>query len=266
MKKALIIGLIGAVALGVVAKKTNAFSYASTLFAQVEQDAKKQVPTKFEIERIRNEITSLDSDVSQMIRPIAEYKADIEKLRKDVAKTQTNIEQKKADLLAVVEKVQDKNGFVVLAGKKHSVEKVQQVIQRETDHVKVLEKNVKAQQQVLEAKEASLKATQEQLAKVVNLKRDFEVRLAQLEALDQTIQVNRIASNIKIDTSRATQIDNAMQGLERRLNADIHELDLRKGDVNNIDLFEREPEPLDLNAITNYLRGNEPAAKTASNK
>src|SRR5580765_4652110 len=40
MKKYLIIGVIGAVALAVVVKKTNVCSCASTLFARVERDAK----------------------------------------------------------------------------------------------------------------------------------------------------------------------------------------------------------------------------------
>jgi chromosome segregation ATPase len=265
MKKALIIGLIGAIALMIVAKKTNVFSYASTLCAQVSEDAKKQVPTKFEIERIRHEIANLDGDVSNMIRPIAEYKADIERLRRDIANSETEMKEKKERLLTVMEKVQENKEFVVLNGVKRKTEKVQQEIQRQTDHLKLQEKNLKAQQQVLEAKETSLKATQEQLTKVVSMKREFEVRLAQLEALDQTIQVNRIASNIKIDTSRATQIKESLQALGHKLEADQHEFKLRK-DADNIDLFEREPEPLDLNAIRTYLEGNPPATKTASNK
>jgi chromosome segregation ATPase len=264
MKKALVIGLIGAIALVIVAKKTNVCSYASTLVSQVERDAKKQIPTKFEIERIRNEIANLDADVSQMIRPIAEYKADIEKLRKEISQTQRDLEKKNADLIVVVDKIQDVQGMVVLAGRKHPVEKVRQQVQRETDHLKLMEKNIAAQQQVLEAKENSLKATQEQLAKVISLKREFEVRLAQLEAMDQTIQVSRIASNVKIDTSRATKIQHALQGIEHKLQADMHELDLRKTDGNAIDLYEPESETLDLQAISNYLRGTEPAAKTAS--
>ena len=265
MKKALIIGLIGAVALVVVAKKTNMFSYASTLVAQVERDAKKQVPTKFEIERIRNEIAALDGDVDRMIRPVAEYKAEIEKLRKDITASQKNIEQKKADLLVVVDKLQGRTDFVMLGTKKYPVEKVQAQVQRETENVKLLEKNMKTQQQVLEAKETSLKATQEQLAKVVTKKREYEVRLAQLEAMDQSLQIARIGSDIKIDASRATQIENALQGLEQRLAADENELKLRAGEMGHINLFEREPELPDLSAIRSYLEGNEPS-KTASNK
>ena len=267
MKKALIVGMIGAVALVVIAKKTNVFSYVSTFASQVERDAHNQIPTKFELERVRNEIANLDSDVNQMIRPIAEYKAEIEKLRKEITKTQATIDEKKKDLLAVVEKL-DANGnphFVQLGSKKHPIERVKQQVQRESDNVKLCEKNVKTQQQVLEAKETSLKATQEQLAKVVAKKREYEVRLAQLEAMDQSLQIARIGTTIKIDSSRTTQIEEALQGLEKRLAADSEELKLRTnpGDIN---LFEREPEPLDLNVLRNYLQGSEAEEKAVSNR
>lgn len=266
MKKYLIIGMIGAVALVVVAKKTNVFSYVSTAWAGIEKDAKNQVPTKFELDRIRNEIAALDTDISQMIRPIAEYKADIDKLRKDMARTTTNIEEKKVALLAVVEKLEGNPKFVRCGKTDVPVERVKQQVQRETENVKLLEKNAKAQQQTLEAKETSLKATQEQLAKVVNKKREYEVRVAQLEALDQSLQVQRLASDIKIDTSRATQIEDALQGLEKRLAADQFELDTKRGDLINLNIFEREPEALDLNTIRGYLEGTAPAEKVASNR
>lgn len=266
MKKILIVGMIGAVALVAIAKKTNVFTYASTFVSQVERDAKNQIPTKFELDRIRNEIAALDGDISQMIRPIAEYRAEIVKLRNDVAKTNANIDEKKQILLAVVEKLEGNQNQVKIGGKLVPAERVKQQVQRESDNLKFLEKNVKAQNQTLEAKETSLKATQEQLAKVVSKKREYEVRLAQLEALDQSLQVQRIASDIKIDTSRATQIEDALQSLEKRLTADQFELDTRRGDIANLNLFEREPEPLDLNVIRSYLEGNEQTAKAASNR
>ena len=261
MKKALIIGAIGLVALAVVAKKTNVFSYAGTFLAQVESDAKKQIPTKFELERIRHEVTALDTDISQMIRPIAEYKADITKLRRDIEKNESTIVEKKKDLLVVVEKLEGNPKEVKCGTKTYPAERVRQQVQRESDNLKLLEKNLKTQQQVLEAKEASLKATQEQLAKVVSKKREYEVRLAQLEAQDQSLQIARIGSDIKIDTSRATQIENALQSLERRLRADEEEMKINIAEIN---LFEREPETFDLGAIRNFLEGTEAPTKTAS--
>lgn len=264
MKKVMIVGAIGAVALVAIAAKTNFFSYAGTLVSHVSREAKNSVPTKFELERIRNEIAALDGDISSMIRPIAEYKADIERLRKDIDKSSANITERKQVLLTFVEKLEGNPKFVRCQGKEVPADRVRRQVERESDHVKMQEKNLKAQQQILDAKELSLKATQEQLAKVVSKKREYEVRLTQLEAIDQTLQVQRVASNIKIDTSRATQIEDALQGLEKRLQADMHELDMHKSNVTDLNLFEREPEPADLNTIRNYLEGNAPAPQRAA--
>jgi hypothetical protein len=81
--------------------------------------------------------------------------------------------------------------------------------------------------------------------------------------MDQSLQVARIGSDIKIDSSRTTQIENALQNLEQRLAADEHELKLRAGEISNINLFERDPEPVDLQTLRTYLEGN---AETASTK
>ena len=263
MKKLMVIGLIGAVALFALGKKTNVFSYASTLVSQVETDAKKQIPTKFELERIRQEIAALDGDISQMIRPIAEYKADVQRLNKDIAVGRRNIEEQKEKYLAILQDLESNKKEFKFCGKTYSADRVRQQLQRDMENLKLQEKNVKTQQQVLDAKHASLKATQEQLAKVVSKKREYEMRLAQLEAMDQSLQVARIGSDIKIDSSRTTQIENALQNLEQRLAADEHELKLRAGEISNINLFERDPEPVDLQTLRTYLEGN---AETASTK
>jgi chromosome segregation ATPase len=266
MKKYLLIGIIGTVALVFIGAKTNLSSYAQTFLRQVEKQADNSIPTKFEIERIRQEITSLDGDISQMIRPIAEYKAEIQRTRQEVTTSQKTIDEKKAKLLAHFEKVDGNKKFVRCNDKDWPVEKFTAELQRQTEIVKNQELNLKTKQQVLEAKEKSLKATQEQLAKVVSKKREYEARLAELEALDQSLQVARIASDIKIDNSRATQIEDALRKLEDKLRADGAELDLRRGENANLNLFEQEPAPLDLQALRSYLEGNDANGKVANNK
>lgn len=265
-KKYLLVGVIAALALVLIGTKTNLASYARTFITQVERQADQSIPTKFEIERIRQEIASLDGDMNTMIRPIAEYKADIIRTRKEIAASQQTIEEKKQGLLVCVKKLEDNPKFVVCGGKQVSAEKYKAEVQRQTDLVKALEKNLKTQQQVLEAKEKSFKATQEQLEKVIAKQREYVARLADLEALDQSLQVARIASDIKIDTSRTTQIEDALKKLEHKLETDRHELDLRTGQSAKIDLFEHEPEPFDAQAVRAWLEGTEGNGKVANSK
>lgn len=266
MKKYLIIGLVGLVALFVVGKKTNVFSYASTLVASVEAGAKDQVPTKFELERIRHEIKNLDGDISQMVRPIAEHRVVVEKMRKDIAKSQANIDEQKKKYLEIIEELEAGKKNFTVAGRKLTRDQVDNQLRRDMDHLKVMEKNVKTQHQLLEAKEAALKGTQEQLAKVVTKKREYEVRLAELEAQAEQVEVAKIGSDLKIDSSRATQIESSLQALEQRINTEMTEARLRTGEFANINLLERDAEPVDLSVIRSYLQGTEPSEKAASNR
>lgn len=266
MKKWLIVGILGAVAMVVVLKKTNVCSYAGTLFNQISAEAKGQVPAKFELERIRNEIAALDGDISQMIRPIAEYKTAIVELRKNITRSEASIADKKKNLLRVVEDLKGDPKFVIINEKQFSAETVRRQLARDTEDLKRLEKNVKAQVQVLEAKELALKATQEQLAKVITKKREYEVRLAQLEAEEETLRVASIGTEFKFDNSRATQIEEALAAVEHGQSVRKHEIEMKTGELANLNLHEPRVAPSDLNTIRNYLEGNEPAEKAASNK
>ncbi|MCS7046320.1 MAG: hypothetical protein NZO58_08190, partial [Gemmataceae bacterium] len=54
-----------------LAKKTNVWSYAGTLWSQVKTETKRQIPTRFEIQRVRHELAQLDGDIARMATPIA---------------------------------------------------------------------------------------------------------------------------------------------------------------------------------------------------
>jgi chromosome segregation ATPase len=268
MKKLLIIGIIGAVALVAIVKKTNLCSYATTLVSSVSEQAKDSVPTKFELERIRNEIAALDGDISRMVRPVAEYKVAIAKLRADITASNEKITRQKAELLAVVKDLEQGKKQFQFRDQLYTASQVRKQVDRNTDELKKLEGHVKTQQKVLEAKELSLVATQEQLAKVVSMKREFETELARLEAEEEALAVVKIGSTIKIDNSRVTQIKDALAAIEQRQRTEKEIANLANGEINNIPFGEPRATPTDLNAVRNYLEGNEQPAdtKTASNK
>ena len=268
MKKLLIIGIIGAVALVAIVKKTNVCSYANTLVTSVTTQAKDAVPTKFELERIRNEIASLDGDISRMVRPIAEYKVAIEKLRTDITASNDKITRQKTELLTVVKDLEQGKKEFHFGDHLYTASQVRRQVDRNTADLKRLEKHVKTQQQVLEAKELSLRATQEQLTKVISMKRDFEVELARLEAEEESLAVAKIGSTVKIDNSRVTQIKDALAAVEQRQKVENDIANRVNGEINNIPFGEPRATPVDLAALRNYLEGNEQPAdnKTASNK
>jgi hypothetical protein len=254
-KKALIVGLI--VVGGVfLIKKTSLLSYAGTLWCKARQEAKNQVPTKFELDRIRHEIAQMDSDIKGMLSPIAENMAAVKRLGRDVETTRNRLADQKSTLLTMTRDLESNPQFVVYAGEKYSAERVRNKLDRDFASYKRCEAKLKSQENLLEAKERSLSATREQLNKLIAKRREFEVRLAQLEADEETLQIARIGSKgVQLDDSRATDIEAALADIERRHDVQREELELMNGPLASdiIPVQERDRQRVDAQTVRNYL-------------
>ena len=257
MKKLLVtVLLVGACVYFV--KKSSFGSYASTVWSQVKTETKNAVPTRFEIDRARHEIANLDDDIAGMVRPIAEYKATIVGLKKDIGQFEKALAGQKATLLTMTKDLEGNPTVLVYAGEEYGADRVRAKLAKDFESYQRLETNLKSQRKLLEAKEKSLQATQEQLAKVIAKKREYEVRLAQLEADEETLQIARIGSKLQIDTSRTTQIEAALGDIEHRHNVQRAEVELKTGTFANdaIPVQERQ-ETRDVHSIRAYLERGE---------
>ena len=95
-------------------------------------------------------------------------------------------------------------------------------------------------------------------------KREYEVRLAQLEADEETLKIARIGTNLQIDDSRSTQIEAALADIENRHEVLRQEVELTTGTLANdgIPVQERKQNRMEVKAIRAYLEG----ATTVSSK
>jgi len=265
MKKTITLLVAGAIGLVVLAKTTHLLSYATTAWSQAKVEAKKSVPTKFEIERIRNEIASLDNDVNQMIRPVAEYKVAIDRLRKEIDRTEGKVDEQRKVLLGVTEALKKGEKKLVFAERCYTAEQVKSQLARDFESFKRVEANLASQKKLLESKENALRSSQEQLQQVLSKKRDYEVRLAQLEAENETLAMSSVGTEIRFDPSRAASIEESLRGLEDRIAAAVEAQNLEKATfpAAAIPFNHRNAPAIDLGAMQNHLKG-ENAESTAS--
>ncbi|MBM4069255.1 MAG: hypothetical protein FJ271_09960 [Planctomycetes bacterium] len=224
-----VVGLVVVAGLMFFIKKTSFLSYAGTLWSQATREAEEQVPTKFEIERARREIAAMDGDISGALRPIAEYMAAINRLKKDVKTARAALTEQKASILAMTRDLDGNPTVLVYAGEEFSAERVRRKLQGDFESYKRCEAHLKSQEKLLEAKERSLTASREQLSKLVAKKRDYEVRLAQLEADEETLQTARIGSKLPFTDNRSTEIEAALGKIENRLEVQRAEIELANG-------------------------------------
>jgi len=261
MKKTIALVAAGVIGLAVLAKTTNVSSYVSTLWSQARTAAKQQVPTKFEIDRIRNDIASLDQDLDRLIRPIADHKVAVERLRKDVARDEEKLAEQKKVLLDATNAVKtaQKGDKLVYGGKSYSVDQVKTKIALDFESYKRFEGNLTAQKDLLKSKENTLQAAQEQLTTFIAKKQEFSLQLAQLEAYNEVNQVAAVGSDIKIDTTRLATIAQSLSELRETVEKDRMVLEMRNGILATNGIQLNQPQSsvaVDLEAIQTHLEGN----------
>lgn len=243
-----------------VVKHTSLISYAKVLWAQVKSDAKNSVPTGIELDRARIEIAAMDRDISNMLRPIAEQMATIKKLKKDIDATRARLDDQKGVLLTMTKDLEGDPTTIEYDGEHYSADRVRTKLQRDFESFKRTEAALASQQKLLEVKERTLTSTREQLAKLIAKKRDYEIRLAQLDADEETLKIARMGTAIKADDSRAGEIEAIFSQIEHRHDVQRSELELLSGPLaSDFIPVERRtqaaPGKLDLRSIRNHLEG-----------
>ncbi len=216
MKKLLIVGLIVAGAFFVF-RKTNLASYVSTAWCKVKNGAKNQVPLEFEMDRVRHEIAGLDGDMKSHLGPIAEEMATIKTLRKQIETTRENLRNEKIKLLAMAKDLEDGKKFITYGDEEFSAEEIRAKLDRDFGASRRCETELKSNEKLLAAKEKALRTVREQLASMKTLKRDLEVRLAQLEAELKTVRLAQTRDTYQMDDSRLADIKASLADIEHRL-------------------------------------------------
>lgn len=225
IKKLIVVGLI--VVAGVwVFKKTNITSYASTLWSNGAACLKNQVPREFEIDRVRNQISQLDGDVRNLLGPIAEKMAQIKKLDRDIQTARANLKEQRENLLALTQAVESGDKFVVVGGEELKLAHAKTRLEREFTIFKRGEQHLNSQEQLLDAHRKNLSVTHEQLSKMMEQKREFEIRLAQLEVQEEHLKLQRITTPITIDESRIADIKATLDAIEQGQEVDAAKVQL----------------------------------------
>jgi peptidoglycan hydrolase CwlO-like protein len=261
MKKVLALGLVVLAGL-VVARKTHLASYARTLWSQVRQEAKAQVPVKFELDRIRNEIDAMDDDIRGMVSPIAEHMAGVAELKHDIEQGQSRLARQKASLLTMTQCLQRPGDRVAYKGEQVSAVSLRRQMQRDFSLYKQMEAQVATQEKLLAARQRALDAAREQLNKLIAKKDEFTIQLAQLEAEQQLIEAAGTGTDLRVNDSRASEIATALAAVRHEQEVARNKIRLLTGEAVAASSPGPEQPGASPDEVRAYLEGNAPAGGT----
>lgn len=269
MFKKIAVGVVIAVACLWVAKKTQLCSYASTLISQGREHVRGQIPRDLELARVQHEIQQLDRDYQATLGPIAEKMAAIKKLDREIATAKANQQEQRDNLLVLTKAVESKETPVSYCGSTYNLDQAKVKLARDFATFKKLEAHLSSKEKLLEAEHKSLAATRDQLDKLVAQKREFEIRLAQLEAEEATLKVARIKTPLANDEGRVADIKNTLDRIEHAQSVEQNKQQLQQQYGSKIsDAQPAAPSgTVDVGQIRDYLQGNTGnATKVAGNK
>jgi hypothetical protein len=269
MTKKLVVGGLILVACLWVAKKTHFCSYASTIIASGKDRFRQEIPRSLEIARVKNEIQRLDRDYQDLLGPIAEKKVEVRRLENEVNTTKARASERREALLALTNAIDSKEKFINYENSQYSLDQARVRLAKDYASFKKMEVNLATKEKLLEAQRQNLAATIDQLTKLVDQKREFEIAVAQIEADEAVLGAQSLVIPLKTDEGRVADINNTLKDLKQAQEREQEERLLQQQFGSKIGDAPQSVVPVgDLNAIRDHLEGRvaTPATKVAQGK
>lgn len=268
MIKKIAVGVVIAMACLWVAKKTNVTSYASTLIAKGQASVRGQIPRDLELARVQHEIQQLDRDYQGLLGPIAEKMASIKKLDREIAVARVSQQEQRQSLLALTASIDAKVSQISYNESNYTLDQAKVRLAKDFGNFRKLEANLTTKEKLLEAEAKNLAAIRDQLDKLTSQKREFEIRVATLEADEATLRVARIQTPLVTDDGRVADIKNTLDRIEHSQNVEQNEHILQQQYGSKIGDAQPQVQirSVDVENIREYLQGKIESTKVVDNK
>jgi chromosome segregation ATPase len=211
---------------------TSAPSYVKTAFCHFRRTAKESVDPRFEIERARNEIESLQPAFQQNKETLARAEVAAEGLEKEIVVVQAGLEQKKDTINKMAAQLR-KGDYRLTGHVVGTADELKARLANRLDEYKATEGVLKEKQELLKSKKQMIESAHNQLENLRAQKASLLTRLSKIEAELATIEASQTKSHFNFDNSALARAKEAVAGLEERLNVMRHLADIndKYGDI-----------------------------------
>jgi chromosome segregation ATPase len=215
VKKGVLGAALGAGALFLVFG-ISAPSYVRTAFHKARHSAQDRIPTQFQIDRARDEVSNLEPAIIENRETLARAEVDVEHLENESASTQANLAVEKRELLSLRDSI--KNGDYRLAGHvAYSPEEIKANLASKLDHYKAVSRVIEEKEATLKARQKAVSAARLQMTNLVTAKRNLMTKLEGIEARLRMIEATQGKNEFTFDDSALSRAKQTISDLEKRL-------------------------------------------------
>jgi len=246
-------GILSAIVFG-----NSATSYFRTATNNVRDAVKSEIPTEFEVERVKDLVDNLVPDIRQCMHVIAEQQVDLEHLQADIVRREDTLADQERVLLSMTKDLDEKTETIQYASRTYTSDEVARDLTVRFEKFKIAKASLVRDQKILAARQKALVANQQKLDNMLSAKGELEVQIVQLEARLKSIQAEEMVSELNFDDSQLAQAKSAIRELNKSLDVKERMLDVEGRFTNLIPTDDVRPVPSNLTAqIQDYLRADQ---------
>ena len=229
-------------------------SYVTTAVDKVEDQFKRNVSVKFEIDRARNMLKELTPEIERNMHLIAREEVEVAKLERELAQNGKQLAKSRDEIFRLKGDQESGNSHFVYAGRSYSAFEVKTDLANRFQHFRTAEATADQLKQVLRARENGLKAAREKLEHMLSAKRQLAVDVENLQARLKMIEVAQTTSQFNFDDSQLARTRELIGEIGTRLDVSEKMLNQQVQLCDRIPLDEDEADSEDvLDAVTRHF-------------
>ncbi len=233
----------------------DAFSYLATTAGWMSRSVRESVPVKFELERARKMIASLEPEIGRHKRDIAREELELRRIEEQISTSQEDLADTWRDIQRLRDDLSRGDSNFVYSGRSYTARQVETDLTNRFERYQTREATVANLEKILQARQRGLRAAQDKLQAMIAAKRQLEVQVENLEARLKMVEVAKTASELRIDDSQLSRTRELLTDLEARIEVDARLVNADDYILDEIRLDDPEAEAQILERISAYEAG-----------
>jgi len=221
MAKKIVVGVVGAVLLGVFLFGTRFFGYMGTMVDKAKQSAQDSVPFELELAELQKLVDGYDKDIASLNKEIVRLEVEIENMDEQIAQKESSLKTQESEMLALLDSLEDGKEYVSFGGKQFSKDEVRADLVRREKKYDSAANELKQKKSTRDSHAKNLAALNERKEVMKAEKTQYEADIAELAATKSALEAQETAENVEeFDNTRREQARELKDKLQNRLKMD----------------------------------------------
>lgn len=263
MAKKLVVGVVGAVLLGVFLFGTRFFGYMGTMVDSTRQSIQDNVPFELELAELKKLVAGFDKDINKLNKEIVRLEVEVENMDELIAQKEGHLKQQESEMVTLLNGLGDgTTEFVAIGENEYPASEVRaDLVRRE----KIYDSGMAELEQKKRARDShskNLKNLNERKNQMKSEKAEYEAAIAELAATKSALEAQETAETVtEFDDTRQTRARELKQKLQNRLRMEQKLIEKRQeSSEGNIPIkVETETEVNVQERLRNKFKGVKPA-------